>query len=122
MNIKTLNLFRSLFLILSSICFLFCLNKCHSPKRIAVSNVGNDSYTELQILNPHGSELKFAASGNSGAIGYQLDNTVFWIKGTPEVNSVSSTEKNYQWENNGKEIILHVVEKEKKIEFTVKLV
>ncbi|WP_159518438.1 TIM-barrel domain-containing protein [Sunxiuqinia indica] len=86
-----------------------------------MSSVGSDSYTELQILNPYGSELKFAASGNSGAIGYQLDNTIFWIKGTPEINSVSSTEKDYQWENDGKEIILHVVEKEKEIELTLKL-
>ncbi len=117
MNTKTLNLF----LILSSICFLFCLNKCHSPKRIAVSNVGSDSYTELQILNPYGSELKFTASGNSGAIGYQLDDATFWIKGTPEINLVSSTEKNYQWENDGKEIILHIVEKEKEVELTLKL-
>ena len=68
--------------------FVFCMfflmvvcNACTPSKNgITILNSGNDSFASFRVRNPYGRAISFVGSENAGAIGYELNGKIFWLK------------------------------------------
>lgn len=121
MKLKNLTAFRFLFLAVLSFSPFFTLHSCNSPQSISILNSGNDSYATIQIANPYGNDIQIAAGDASGAIGFQLEGEVHWLKGTPDVASQSETGTSYRWKAGDQTVILSIRDMEKEKELTFRL-
>lgn len=121
MNHKIQSCLRGLMLTLLTSFFLFGMNACNSPKTVSVLNSGNDSFAAIQITNPFGNDFQITTNEKSGAIGYQLNSKMIWVKGVPEIVNQSSAETCYRWKSGDQTVVLEVVEKDKELALTFKL-
>lgn len=106
-------------IITMSLLFIGINAYANSRESTIVLNSGNDSYAVLQIANPYGNAFTISAGEDSGAIGYELNGEVFWLKGQPEISSSSDGFSTYKWSNSGRVVVLKMKDKgnEKVLEF-----
>lgn len=121
MNHKPLGCSASMISIFTAICLMTGLVSCSSKKTVQVLNAGYDTFTALQITNPHGNAFTISAGENAGAIGYEMGGKTFWLKGQPDISAISETTTAYQWNNDGKTVVLRLEEKNKETSFCFSL-
>ncbi len=109
--------------------FVFCMfflmvvcNACTPSKNgITILNSGNDSFASFRVRNPYGRAISFVGSENAGAIGYELNGKIFWLKGEPEISAAADGTWNYSWHQNDQTVIMNINEEEKKTRFIILL-
>ena len=122
MNQQILSCMRNFILVFTGVFLLAAIHACQTPKDpVSVINTGSDSFTALQMANPYGQAIAFSGGENAGAIGYELNGEVFWLKGRPEVSSASDSSVIYRWEQESEAVMMQVDLKENEKEFTFSL-
>lgn len=84
---------------------------------VSVLSKKDHSYTLLQIANDYGKPLVFNAEGDRGAIGYELDGQLFWLKGQPNQSGSDSLQR-WTWSQDERTVTMQVEMKPKNLEFT----
>ena len=121
MNHKLSSYLRSLIIAFAVVVLVFGMNACSTQNTVSVLNSGNDSFAALQITNLYGNAMTFSAGEHAGAVGFELDGEIIWLKGQPEISKKSETLTSYQWNNQGVLVLLQVEEKDKEIELRFSL-
>ncbi len=95
---------------------------CSSDRTsVVILNKGDESFASLQFLNPYGNDFVLSPVENTGAVGYELNGQVFWLKGQPEISNSSEKETTYTWRNNGNTVTLQVRNSNNEKELTFSL-
>ncbi len=105
-----------------TVLLFFLVNACTtSHKTVTVLNSGADSFAALEIANSYGNPVLLSAGEESGAIGYELKGQAYWLKGIPEIATISDSIFTYTWDNGGTPVVLTIEAGDKDKELTFKL-
>lgn len=121
MNQKSFRFFYGFQSIIWTLSLLVGMSACTSKKTVSILNSGENSFAALKILNPYGNDFIVSAGGESGAIGYTLNNETHWVKGTPQIAKTSETETTFTWDNKGQNVVLTMDEKDHEKVLNLKL-
>lgn len=88
----------------------------HLKTPVSVLSKEDHSYTVLHIANDYGKPLVFNATEDRGAVGYELDGQLFWLKGQPK-QSGSDSLQSWTWSQDGRTVTMQVEMKPKNLEF-----
>lgn len=112
---RNLHLKPSVFF-LTALLLLINFSCDHLKTPVSVLSKEDHSYTVLQIANDYGKPLVFNAKEDRGAVGYELDGQLFWLKGQPK-QSGSDSLQSWTWSQDGRTVTMQVEMKPKNLEF-----
>ncbi len=102
---------------LTALLLLINLSCDHLKAPVSVLSKKDHSYTVLQIANDYGKPLVFNATEDRGAVGYELDGQLFWLKGQPNQSGSDSLQR-WTWSQDERTVTMQVEMKPKNLEFT----
>ncbi len=121
MNFKLLNYTGKIIINGIILVTLFTINSCTQKQAVTVTNTGDDSFAALKISNQYGNNISITGGTETGAIGYELNGDIIWVKGQPEISMKSDSTASYTWNNNGDKVVLKVTDTGKDKNFTFNL-
>jgi alpha-D-xyloside xylohydrolase len=124
MTVKIQNLFKNNFKIFVFFgLILLGISACAGKKDIDIISSGNQNFTGFKVNNQYGKSVLFSGSStDKGAIGYEMNGEIFWVKGRPEISKIPENVTQFTWktETSGT-LIASVEKKERKLLFSFQL-
>ncbi|MGE4587841.1 MAG: TIM-barrel domain-containing protein [Mangrovibacterium sp.] len=92
-----------------------------SGKKIKILNTGDGSFAALEVINPYGRAVSLNGDGQSGAIGYELDGQLNWLKGRPVTSTQKDGSLSFRWAQSQPAVVLQVRVLDRETEFAFSL-